>query len=563
MVFNARVRSLEDVDAELSAPGSPFERVVEEVGGAPVSVFKNRQPHLRAILEASQRFGDEDLFVFEDGPTLTFREHIRVVASVAAALRDRYGVGPGDRVALLAENCAEWVVAAWATIALGGIAVGMNGWWKADEIRYGLGLSDPRLLIGDRKRLARLEEGELEIPVVRIEEDFPSLWKHDLEAPLPDVPIHEDDPATLLFTSGTTGRPKAAISTHRNLIAFLDMMQYALIRTITRLGVPLDAPRPRAVAIASAPLFHVSGLQSCALAGPYGGGKYVWTRGRFDPAKIFRLTEEHGVTRWGGVTAQVALMLDHPDWDEYDFSTVQTIGGGGSVWSPEIQRRVREKLPAAAQNMTVGYGLTECGGLATMATDDMFRDHPDCVGRPMPTVEVAILDDDDRVLPDGVEGNICVRGAMVMPGYWRNEEATRETLRPGGWLKTGDIGQLRDGLLFLASRKRDMILRGSENVYPAEIENRLEAHPDVHEVAVLGVDHRTLGQEVKAVVVPRPGRRPDEEDLRRWVAETLADYKVPRTVELRSDPLPRNATGKVLKNVLSGERENPFLEDES
>jgi len=560
-VFNLVVRSLEEVDAELSAPGSPFERVLEEVHGAPVSVFKNRHPHLRAVLEASARFGDEELFVFEDGPTLSFEEHLRAVASVAAALRDDYGIGAGDRVALLGENSAEWVVGAWATLSLGGIVVGMNGWWKADEIRYGLELADPKLLIVDRKRLARLEGDDPGIPVVRIEEDFPRLWRHDPDAKLPDTPIHEDDPATLMFTSGTTGRPKGAIATHRNLIAFLDMADFSVARTLVRMGMPLDAPRPRSVSIASAPLFHVSGFQSCALNGPYGGGKFIWTRGRFDPAKIFRLTFEHGVTRWGGVTAQVALLLDHPEFDQYDFSQILSIGGGGSVWGPEVQRMVREKLPKAAPAMTVGYGMTECGGLATMATDDMLRAHPDCVGAPMPTVEVAIFDDEDRPVADGVDANICVRGAMVMPGYWRNPAATREALRPGGWLKTGDIGQLREGLLYLASRKRDMILRGSENIYPVEIENRLEAHPDLLEVAVLGVDHRTLGQEIKAVVVPRPGRTPDEPALREWVAETLADYKVPRYIEIRRESLPRNATGKVLKNVLSGERENPFIQE--
>ena len=208
----------------------------------------------------------------------------------------------------------------------------------------------------------------------------------------------------------------------------------------------------------------------------------------------------------------------------------------------------------------MGYGLTECGGLCSLAIGPLLEKHPDTAGRTIPGNDIAIFDDEGERLPDGVDGNICVRGPNVMLGYWRNPEATREAFFEDGWLRTGDIGQRRDGLLFLASRKRDMIIRGGENIYPLEIENRLDDHPDVEEVAVVGVDHRELGQEVKAIVVPKAGRALDEQALKDFVAETLAYYKVPRYVEVRSEPLPRNATGKVLKPVLLGEAENTFEE---
>ena len=211
--------------------------------------------------------------------------------------------------------------------------------------------------------------------------------------------------------------------------------------------------------------------------------------------------------------------------------------------------------------MGVGYGLTECAGLATHASDDVLREHPDSVGHPIPTAEVKILDDDDRELPDGEIGNVCIRGPMVTPGYWADPAATAETIRPGGWLRTGDFGHMRDGLLFLASRRKDLIIRGGENIYPVEIENRLDEHPDVLEVAVIGVDHRTLGQEVKAVVVTRPDATVTNDELAEWVGETLAPFKVPAHWELRGEPLPRNATGKVLKAVVAGEADNTFIED--
>ena len=555
------MQSLAEVDASLTGPGGPFELEDIQLGGGRIRVFKNRARNLRDILADSTKRGDEELFVFDDGRRLSFTEHAGVVASVAAGLRELHGIGKGDRVAILGSNSAEWIVAAWATISLGGIAVGMNGWWTGDEIRYGLDLADPKLLIADRRRLERVREDPPRLPTVVVEDDFERLWNHDPVAALPDVPIEEDDAAVILFTSGTTGRPKGAVSSHRNLIAFLEMVEYSTLRQMVAHGLPIDAPRPKQVAITSSPLFHVSGLQSAALSGPHNGNKYVWTTGRFDPEQVIRLTFEEGVTRWGGITTQLWRLLEHPDFDRYDFSQIRSVGGGGSTFSPELQRLIRAKLPEAAQSFNVGYGMTECGGLATMATGELLLEHPDCVGVALPTVEVAIFDDDDEALPDGEDGNICIRGPMVMPGYWNNPDASAEALRPGGWLRTGDIGQLREGLLFLASRKRDMIIRGGENIYPVEIENRLDEHPDILEAAVVGVDHRTLGQEVKAVVVLREGRDLDEESVREWVAEKLAYYKTPTHVEFRSSPLPRNATGKVLKQVLTGEAESSFVEE--
>ena len=555
------MKPLEEVDAALTGPGGAFEIETAEVGGAQLQVFKHRARNLRDILGASIERGDDELFIFDDGRRLTFAGHAQVVASVAAGLRDEYGIGKGDRVAILGANSAEWIVAAWATISLGAIAVGMNGWWTGDEIRYGLDLSDPKLLVADKRRLARVADDPPRLPTVVIEEGFEKLWNYSPDTPLPDTPVDEDDPAVILFTSGTTGRPKGAVSTHRNLIAFLEMIEYSTVRLLVAHGMPLDTPRPKMVAITSSPLFHVSGLQSAALSGPHTGNKHVWTTGRFDPEKVIRLTFEEGVTRWGGITTQLWRLLEHPEFEKHDFSQVRSIGGGGSTFSPELQRLIREKLPSAVDNFNVGYGMTECGGLATMATGDLLLEHPDCVGRALPTVEVAILDDDDQPQPDGVDGNICIRGAMVMPGYWRNPEANQDALRPGGWLKTGDIGQLRDGLLFLASRKRDMIIRGGENIYPVEIENRLEEHPDIREAAVIGVDHRTLGQEVKAVVVLQEGHELEPDAVREWGAETLAYYKVPTHVECRDTLLPRNATGKVLKQVLTGESESIFVEE--
>jgi len=554
--------SYEEAVKAITGPGSPFELVKEDVNGIEMPVFKNRFRSLREVLEKSVEFGTEELAVWDSGERWRFAEHERLVASVAAALRDKHGIGKGSRVAILAANRPEWILAAWGTLVLGGSVVAMNGWWQGDEILYGLELSEPDLLFGDRGRLDRVAEHDLGVETVVIEDEFEAYTLHDRAAALPDTQIDEDDLAAIMFTSGTTGRPKGAMMSHRNFIAFLQMnFCNGGLKYLLNPPTPEEAALPPLVGITSNPLFHVSGFQSGALMGPATGMKTVWTTGRFDPKKIMKLTLEEGVTRWGGITTQLWRLIEHPDFEPELFRQVRSMGGGGSAFSPDLQRSLREKLPQATTDFNVGYGLTECSGLCSMAIGDLLEAHPDTAGRTVPGNDVAIFDDAGFRLPDGEDGNICVRGPNVMLGYWGNPEATKEAFFEGGWLRTGDIGQMRDGLLFLASRKRDMIIRGGENIYPLEIENRIDDHPDVEEVAVVGVDHRELGQEVKAIVVPKSGKHLDPKRLQEFVAEKLAYFKVPTYVEIREEPLPRNATGKVLKAVLLGEAENTFQEE--
>ena len=560
----APVMTIEEAYARLTAPGAPFEIVEQEVWGETEQVFKNRPPHLRHWLEKSADFGDRECWVFDDGRTVTYRQHLRAVAAVAHGLRTRFGIGKGDRVGVLGANSLEWVLTFWATTSLGAVTCAMNGWWQPDEILYGLELTKPKVLIADAKRAQRIADYPIDVPLVVIEHDFADqLWDSSLDVALPTDPIDEDDPAAILCTSRTTGRPKGAISTHRNLVSFVQMSTVS--GAARAMQYPPPPPDPTAgppTNISSAPLFHVSGLQSAAISGIAHGVRYIWTTGRFDPTKILELTAREKIARMGGITTQVWRILEHPDFDKYDLSHVTSMGGGGSVFSPELQRAMREKLPNAAGNFNIGYGSTETGGLCSMANSEMLEAHPDCVGKALPTSQIAIFDDDGRRLASGEVGNVCVKGPNITPGYWDNPKATADAFFPGRWLKTGDYGWMDDeGLLYLATRKRDMIMRGGENIYPIEIENRLDAHPAIAEAAVVGVDHRTLGQQVKAVVVPRPGMTIDPDELRDWVGNALAYYKVPEFWELRAEPLPRNATGKVMKHVLTGEAENTMIEE--
>jgi acyl-CoA synthetase (AMP-forming)/AMP-acid ligase II len=291
------------------------------------------------------------------------------------------------------------------------------------------------------------------------------------------------------------------------------------------------------------------------------GAKTVWRTGRFDPAEVLRLIERERVTSWAGLGSMAPRVLNHPDIEKYDLSTLRNLGSGGAPTSPTLLERMKQVAPTGARARGLGYGLSESVAVIAMIGGAELEERPTATGRVQPTTEVEIRAPDGAVLPEGQEGEIHARSPYLMLEYWRNPEATRETLKPGRWLATGDVGRLEDRYLYINSRARDMILRAAENIHPVEIEHRLEAHPDVAEAAVFGVDHPELGQEVKAAVVPRGDAELDTDALAAWCAGSLAAYKVPAHWELRREPLPRNAAGKVLKNVLQGRAENRFREE--
>ena len=545
----------------LLAPGAPFEMADEDVLGEAMQVFVQRARSLRQLLAQAGRFGDSDYAVFHDGGrrrALTFADHERRVASVAAALADR-GVGAGDRVAILAANCPEWIITFWATVSLGAVAVACNGWWTRDEIVHALAHTTPALLVADAKRLARLDGADPGMPVVVIEENFVDLEGFAPDAALPDIPIDEDQPALLQFTSGTTGRSKAAVLSHRSVVAFVQVVTFLGAAQAASVGLPSTGPsRPR---LAVFPMFHISGLQSASITPMATGAGNVWPMGRFDPATVIRLTTEEGIYAWNGTATHVFRLLQDPMIETLDVSLVQNVAIGGSATTPELVRATEERFPHLVDTFTSGYGLTESGGMVSHAGNAMLQANADSVGMAMPTVGVRIVDEDGVEVPDGENGSICVRSPLVMLGYWEDVEATDQAFLPGRWLRTGDYGRLQGGELFLASRLRDLILRGGENVYPIEVEARLEQHPAVAECAVYGVDHETLGQEVKAVVVLVDGASLDLVGARAFCGEKLADYKLPEYLEVWAGPLPRNAGGKVVKAVLRGEVTQAFFEE--
>jgi len=557
----------EEIRQQLTGPEGPFELGEETVAGETMKVFKNRQKSVRELLKESAIHGDKEYLVQGD-LRITYADHVQRVAAVARSLAEDHGIQKGDRVAIIAANGAEWVMTWWAVASLGGILVAFNGLWTADEINYAAEHSEPKLLIGDRKRLARIKDLDLNVPTLEIESEFAGLMEGATDSELPTQPIDEDDPCLILYTSGTTGRPKGAVVSHRALVGFsktqaLHGLERFMIAAKSG-GISADAGEaPPPCSLVTVPLFHLSGLYAAVIMMLSQGAKTVYRDARFDPEDVMRIMEKENVTIWSALGSSGAMVINHPARERYDLSSLRSIGFGGAPTSPDLQQRMRDAFPNAAGNLGLGYGLSESGGMGTIIGGAELVERPTSAGLVAAGHQIEIRDENDKTLPAGEYGEIHIRSPYLMLGYWRNPEATANTIKPGQWLATGDIGCLDDaGYLFINSRARDMILRSGENVYPVEIEHRIDAHPQVGECAVVGVDHEELGQAVKAIVIPAPGASLTPDELARWTGETLAAYKVPSEWEIRQEPLPRNAAGKVLKNVLTGESDNIQIEDE-
>jgi acyl-CoA synthetase (AMP-forming)/AMP-acid ligase II len=547
----------EQVATVLMGPGAPFEITRETVNGFQYDVFAQRRRNLREALAAGIETHGDAVHVSTDTAEFTFNDLGRDVASMAAALRDRYGIGAGDRVAVASANGYEYLVTFWATVSLGAVLVALNGWWTEPEMRYGIGLTEPLVLLGDERRLDRL--GAVDgLPTVRFEESFKELIAHDLTAALPDTPIAEDDPFVVLFTSGTTGRPKGATLSHRNN---LHWAQSVMLHGAARIAIGDAKPSgaPRTVMISAAPMFHVGGLNCQVVPAILTGGKIVYPPpGRWSEIRQFELTQAHGATNWSLVPTQAWRLVDHPNLHDYDLSSLSSIGGGSSFWPPALIARLAEELPHVA--VGTGYGMTETNGGGTSHGGAAMAAHPEAVGMPSPLGTIKAIGPEGETLPVGEVGEVCMRSACTFLGYWNNPDATAAAIDGDGWYHTGDFGRVEHGLLFLDGRRRDLIIRGGENIYPREIEQRLVEHPEVEDVAVIGVPHQVLGAEVKAFVVLRAGSTLDEADIKAFVGEALASFKVPAYIEIR-ESLPYNATGKVLKHLLEAGGTSDFIEE--
>jgi long-chain acyl-CoA synthetase len=555
--------SLVEADRQLTDAGQIFEVEEIEVLGRPTKVWKNAPSTLASILELSRAHGDKTFLVYED-ERLTFEDHYRRCARLAGALRERFGVRVGDRVAIAMRNFPEWSIAFWAAAAAGAVVVPLNAWLTGPELQYGLADSGSKVLFADREREERLRDEWRALPgletvvVARshtdVDEghlDFAALTGPEDAShfELPSVSIGPDDDATIFYTSGTTGRPKGALGTHRNICTNVMSIMYVNVRNAMRSGVDLTAGGGQPGYLLSVPLFHATGCHSILVVNLVAGGKLVMMQ-RWDAGRALELIERERITAFGGVPAMAMQVLDHPDIDKRDTSSVRGVGYGGAPAPAGLVERVKARFPGASASN--GYGMTETSSLSTSNQGDDYLRKPDSVGPPVPVVSVKVVDPSGQELPAGEVGELWIKGPNVVKGYWNNPEATAETFTDG-WVHTGDVARIDDqGFVYIVDRAKDMLIRGGENIYCSEIESVLCDHPAVADAAVIGIPHDVLGEEVGAVVNFRPGATATESELREHVALRLAAFKVPVTVWVLDEPLPRNPAGKVLKSELRG-----------
>lgn len=558
----------------LTAKGQPFEVAREDIRGVPTLVWAKAPKNLIELLHGSRQHGDKTFLVFED-ERYSFTEHYELVLTLAAELLEM-GVGKGDRVAIAMRNYPEWIISFWATISIGAIAVPLNAWWSGDELAYGLENSGSKVLIFDQERVQRVapylselsQSADLSVLAVRCSQDVSSkvpasivqremqdILKSGVRKPI-EALIDADDPAVIFYTSGTTGRAKGAIGTHRNLVTNL-MNAFFVTTRSTMLAKErsnsdneaTEAPAESSYLL-SVPLFHATGCFATMIPNLVAGNKIVLMR-RWDPEDALALIERERVTFFGGVPTMVWQVLNSPNFAKYDTSSIRNISYGGAPAPSELVRRIKEHFPTGMPSN--GYGLTETSAIAAMNVGDDYVRKPDSVGPPVPVCEVRIIGSDGTDQDINTPGELWIKGANVIPGYWNNQEATAASFS-NGWLHSGDVAFIdEEGYLHIVDRAKDMLIRGGENVYSPEVEGAIYEHPAVADVAVVGIPDLVLGEEVCAIIQLRPGHSLSEQELKEHVAKRLAHFKVPKYVYFREDALPRNAAGKLLKRQLKNE----------
>jgi acyl-CoA synthetase (AMP-forming)/AMP-acid ligase II len=554
--------SLGEVESLLCAPGGRFEYETVTIGGVPTKVWKHAPANLAEIAKLGAAHGEATFIVYED-ERVSFDAWFRAVAVMAAHLSS-LGVGKGDRVALAMRNLPEWPVTFFAVTVLGAICVPLNAWWTGGELAYGLGNSGAKVLVCDAERLDRIAPHRADLfalehvivarlngaakDVGRIEDAIgPVAGYCSLpEQALPEVAIAPDVPATILYTSGTTGNPKGALGSHRNLTTNIMTSAYAAARSVLRRGEPLPDPARKTI-LTVIPLFHATACSATLMGAIAAGHTMIFMR-RWDTVQAMQLIERERVHATGGVPTIAWQLLEHPDRAKYDLSSLESIAYGGAPSAPELVRRIHAEFGALPGN---GWGMTETSATVTSHSGEDYLNRPTSAGPPVPVAELRITDEDGvTLLPPGEVGELWARGPMIVHGYWANPEASAATF-VDGWVRTGDLARVdEDGFLYVVDRAKDIVIRGGENIYSSEVENVLYAHPAVTDAAVVGLPHRTLGEEPAAVVHCAPGTAASEAELQDWVRERLAAFKVPVRVLFLDETLPRNANGKILKKDL-------------
>jgi steroid-24-oyl-CoA synthetase len=500
------------------------------VDGHPCLVYVHRPRSVSELLLEGRRWPERE-FLIQGARRMTRAEHEHAVARVAADLRSR-GIGRGDTVLLLGFNRIEWVVAFWAVQAIGAVVALGNAWWSDDEVAGAVTALAPSFAVTDRAITG--------VPTVGFDA-LQAVADGPVAVPLELAPVAEDELALIMFSSGTTGAPKGVLMSHRSVVANIQNV----LGLTGRMPDELPEHHPGTVAMLSVPLFHLAGIQ-VSLTTLLSGGRAVFLTGKFDAAEVLRLIEAEKVRVWGSIPTMVSRVLDHPDFDAHDTSSVSSVPMGGSAISPELRARVSQRFTGVRSRVGSLYGLTEAGGVLAAGSGKDITSRPGAVGMALPVVELIIRNPG----PDGV-GEIGARTPTMTGGYLGDPQPITD---PDGWIFSGDLGRIdADGWLYVTGRSKDIVIRGGENIAAVHVESALATHPDVAEVAVVPLPHPDLGEEVAAAVVLRPGGSATEDELAAHAARVLARHEVPSRWWLHPGPLPTNASGKIVRRIVREE----------
>lgn len=547
------------VDAQLTAPGAPFELTDVVVGGRHLRAYAKASATLAEFVQQGRAHGDQ-LFLSYEGDDWSFTRFYTAVDALAGRMQANLGIKPGDRVAICLRNRPEWCVAFAAVAAIGAVPAPINSFGLREELLGALDTVDPRLVFLDAARRERIAADlpRLAFPDVLVGA-VPEPGARTLEfmaliapsAPGVTTPLLKpDDPALILFTSGASGQPKAVLSSQLAVCQGLYNIEYIGVSTamVSQRAVAAVMERGlRPATLSAVPLFHVSGLHAQFLDALRGGRRLVFMH-RWNAAQAAEMIRAESITQFNGAPAMVMQLLERPDFGSA-CGTLAGLGFGGAGLPQSVIDDLQACKPDSLSG--IGFGMTESNGVGAAGSGELFFARPHSAGRLSPIIETRVTGPDGAVLPDGETGELWLRGAPIMSEYWRNAPATEQTLSDDGWLRTGDIGYADDdGFLQVVDRIKDVINRSGEKIAAAEVESRLLQHPDIEEAAVFALPDARTGEAVVAVVVPAGGTRLDPVQVRDYVAAHLAGYKVPRDIFVAEDALPRNPTGKLLKNSL-------------
>ncbi len=556
---------LSDLDKAMDAtvealigPGAQLEVATANVRGVDLPVFKGAPPSMREYLGFFFQANAAKEFVVYRDERYTFADIYQQGIRIAAAVQHKYGIAKGDRVAIAMRNYPEWIAAFVGLLHLGAVVVPMNAWWQPEELRYGVEDSGARLIIADEERARRFATlDKFSTPVVTVRtgagaaEALGDARLEDLLASSPPAPwylspIAPADDATIMYTSGSTGFPKGAVATHQGVVhgAMNYLVQgLAMLQLAQTAGVSLPEQQ---VMLLNVPLFHITGSVPILLVSIAIGRRLVIMH-KWDADDALKLIEKERATYFVGVPTMSLELMQHPDRDKYDISTLLDIAGGGAARPAEHVERLAEAFPG--KHPAIGYGLTETNGVGAGNLRENYRAKPASTGRASkPMVEFRIADDDGNPLGAEEIGEVWIRSVANVRGYWNKPTETAKAFTADGWFKTGDLGRLdEDGYLYIVDRKKDIIIRGGENISCQEVESAIYGHPAVAEACVFGLPDERLGEIVGAVVYLKPGEMVEPAALIDFTRDSLAAFKVPAKLWVSAEPLPKLGSAKIDK----------------